>query len=95
MSDCEKCGTKTIMGYCPKCVWQETGDEFLVIACDHRSTPDRTWTRSFLDAAKFIADSAVSRLDYNTAKVYNIYGGHASNPLYVNSCGTGKDMPES
>lgn len=94
MADCQKCGTKTITGHCPKCIWQDSGDEFLIIACDHRSTPDRKWTRSFLQVAKFIADSAVERLDYGKACVYNIYGGHPSSSLYEVTPSGGKDMPE-
>lgn len=95
-SCCGNCGTKTITGFCPQCEWNESqGDEFLIIACDHRNNPDRKWTRADLGVAKHIANSAVMGLNYGKASVYNIYGGHPSNSLYEVTPSGGKDMPES
>jgi hypothetical protein len=55
-------------------------DEFLIEA---KGSDVRTWTRSTLAVAQFIADQAISRLGYNEAKVYNVYGGHKSDALYT------------
>ena len=97
MSDCDKCGTKTLEGYCPQCEWNDNrGDEFLIVASGHPClNPNRKWTRACLDTSKFIAHSAVMGLNYGKATVYNIYGGHPSNPLYVCDESGGHDMPES
>ena len=58
-------------------------DEFLITASGHATEPDRTWTRSRLYVAEFIADSAVRKLGYSKAQVINTYGEHLSDPLYV------------
>ena len=96
MTTCDKHpNTKLITGYCPQCEWNATGDEFLIIACDHRSHPDRKWTRKTLEAAKWVADLAATKLVPVKASVYNIHNGVASNALYVVTPSGGKDMVEN
>lgn len=58
-------------------------DEFLIVAKGSISDDEETWTRNNLASAQMIADQAVSRLGYKEAKVYNIFGGHKSDALYV------------
>jgi hypothetical protein len=58
-------------------------DEFLIVAKGAIASDEETWTRNNLAAAQMIADQAISRLGYREAKVYNTYGGHKSDALYV------------
>lgn len=56
-------------------------DEFLIQATGP-GMEDRSWTRSTLAVAQYIADSAITKLGYAYAEVRNQYGGHMSDPLY-------------
>ena len=58
-------------------------DEFLIVAKGVIAADEETWTRNNLAAAQMIADQAISRLGYSEAKVYNTFGGHMSDALYV------------
>jgi hypothetical protein len=56
-------------------------DEFEITAtAPHMEV--RVWTRSKYDTAKYIADSAITKLGYTNAVVVNTFGGHRSDPLY-------------
>lgn len=56
-------------------------DEFEITAT-HPNMDARVWTRSTYDTAKFIADSAITKLGYVRAVVINTYGGDKSDTLY-------------
>lgn len=56
-------------------------DEFLIQA-DGPGMENRSWTRSTLGVAQYIADQAVTKLGYAHAEVRNQYGGHLSDTLY-------------
>lgn len=60
----------------------DSTDEFEVKAtCPTKG--QRVWTRDSLEAAKSIADQAISKLGYTRAQVVNTFGGHRSNVLYL------------
>lgn len=56
-------------------------DEFEITATKPGEEP-RVWTRSKYDVAKFIADSAITKLGYGKAVVVNTFGGDRSDVLY-------------
>lgn len=57
-------------------------DEFEVIARS-ADKKERRWTRSRLEAAIAVAESAVDTLGYVFAVVVNIHNGHRSDPLHL------------
>ncbi len=56
-------------------------DEFEIIATGPFKL-NRSWTRSSLESAKYVAD-AVVQLGFTQAKVFNIFGGDRSEPIYT------------
>jgi hypothetical protein len=56
-------------------------DEFEIIATDADGT-SRVWKRSRLAPCKVIAESAVQKLGYQKAQVFNVFGGNRSESLY-------------
>ncbi len=57
-------------------------DEFEIRAIGQSPNRERIWTRGNYDVAKFIADSAITKLGYTRAEVVNTFGGHRSDVLY-------------
>ena len=67
-------------------------DEFEITATEHPHMETRVWTRSKYDTAKFIADSAITKLGYGKAVVINTFGGHRSDTLYEVSGSHSRDF---